>query len=143
MSEFERFMRKNKTMRSSRQYAPTNSLTDESGAPLMWTIRPLSTKECSSIREECTEDIPVRGKSNVYRQRLNTEKYIAKTLCACIEYPNLYDKALQDSYGVLTPEELLVAMVDDPDEYNAFVSYIQENSSMACDINDEVKTAKK
>ncbi len=40
MSDFTRFMKKNKTPRTSTTYAATKSLLDENGEPLLWTIRP-------------------------------------------------------------------------------------------------------
>ena len=46
-------------------------------------------------------------------------------MVASIVEPNLNDKTLQDSYGVMTPEDLLTEMIDNPGEYNDLV-----NSSM-------------
>lgn len=142
MSNFTRFMKKNKKVKENTTYAATKSLVDEEGKPLVWTIKPLTTKENEHMRDECMDDIPITGKPGMYRPKLNTTKYIAKMIVASVVEPNLYDKDLQDSYDVMTPEDLLMAMVDDPGEYQDFASFIQEYSGFDSDLNDEVKEAK-
>lgn len=142
MSKFSRFMKKNKIMKENTTYAVTKSLIDENGNPLIWVIKPLTTKENDAIRDECMIDVPVKGKPNVFRPRLNTSKYIAKMLCACVVEPNLYDKELQDSYGVMTPEELLKEMVDNAAEYDAFTTFVQNFNGFNGTIEDKVEEAK-
>ena len=87
-------------------------------------------------------DVPVKGKPNVYRPKLNTSKYIAKMMCACIVEPNLYDKELQDSYGVMTPEDLLKEMIDDPGEYQAFATFVQDFNGFNTNLEEKVEEAK-
>ena len=142
MSNFSRFMKKNKVAKENTTFPATKSLTDEKGEPLLWTIQPLTTKQNENIRDECMIDVPVKGKPNVYRPKLNTSKYIAKMMCACIVEPNLYDKELQDSYGVMTPEELLKEMIDDPGEYQALVAFVQEFNGFNTTLDDKVAEAK-
>ena len=142
MSNFSRFMKKNKVVKENTTFPATKSLVDENGNPLEWIIRPLTTKENDSIRDECMMEVPVKGKPNVYRPKLNTSKYVAKMMCACIVEPNLYDKELQDSYEVMTPEELLKEMIDDPGEYNALVAFVQDFNGFNTTIEDKVEEAK-
>ena len=66
MSKFSRFMKKNKIVKENTTYAVTKSLIDENGNPLVWTIKPLTTKENDAIRDECMIDVPVKGKPNVF-----------------------------------------------------------------------------
>lgn len=142
MSNFSRFMKKNKIAKVNTTFAATKSLVDENGEPLLWTIRALSTKENDTIRDDCMVDVPIKGKPNVYRPKLNTSKYVAKMICACVVEPNLYDKELQDSYGVMTPEDLLKEMVDDPGEYQDFASFIQNFNGFDTSFDEEVEEAK-
>lgn len=142
MSNFSRFMKKNKIVKENATFAATKSLVDEKGNPLLWTIRPLTTKENESIRDECMIEVAVKGKPNMFRPKLNTSKYIGKMLCACIVDPNLYDKELQDSYGVMTPEDLLQAMVDDPGEYQDLTTFIQNFNGFNTTFEDKVDEAK-
>lgn len=142
MSNFSRFMKKNKIVKDNTVYPATKSLVDEKGNPLLWTIKPLTSKENDAIRDECMMDIPVTGKPNMYRPKLNTSKYIAKMICACVVEPNLYDKELQDSYGVMTPEDLLREMIDNPGEYNDFASFVQNFNGFDTTMEDKVEEAK-
>ena len=142
MSNFSRFMKKNKIAKENKTYAATKSLVDENGNPLLWTIRALTTKENDAIRDECMIEVPVTGKPNVFRGKLLTSKYIAKMLCACIVEPNLYDKELQDSYGVMTPDDLLKEMIDDPGEYNDLVTFVQNFNGFDTTLEEKVEEAK-
>ncbi len=92
MSNFSRFMKKNKIAKENTTFPATKSLVDENGNPLEWVIKPLTTKENDDIRDECMMEVPVKGKPNMYRPKLNTSKYIAKMMCACVAEPNLFDK---------------------------------------------------
>ena len=142
MSNFSRFMKQNKRTKANTTYAATKSLVDENGEPLLWTIKALSTKENEDIRESCMTEVQVVGKPNLYRPKLNTVKYIAKMICACVVEPNLYDKDLQDSYGVMTPEDLLREMVDDPGEYQDFAQFVQNYNGFDETFEEKVEEAK-
>lgn len=142
MSKFARFMKKNKSLKENTTYAPTKSLLDENGEPVKFTIRPLSTREEEDIRDACTIDVPITGKPNMYRPRLNTAKYLAKILCAGIVDPDLHNKDLQDSYGVMRPEDLIREMIDDPGEYQDFVNFVQSYTGFGKNLEDEVAEAK-
>lgn len=142
MSKFSRFMKQNKVVKGNTTFPATKSLVDENGKPLEWVLKPLSTRENENIRDECMIEVPVKGKPNVYRPKLNTSLYIAKMLCACIVEPNMYDKELQDSYGVMKPEDLLKEMIDDPGEYQALASFVQEFNGFNTTLEDKVEEAK-
>lgn len=142
MSSFSRFMKKNKVVKENTTFPATKSLIDENGDPLLWTIKPLTTRENDDIRDDCMIEVQVKGKPGVYRPKLNTSKYIAKMLCACVVEPNLYNTELQDSYSVSTPEELVQEMIDDPGEYQDFVSFVQNFNGFNSNIEDEVEEAK-
>ena len=142
MSNFSRFMKQNKIVKENTTYAATKTLLDEEGKPLLWTIKPLNTKENDDIRDSCMKEVQVPGKPNLFRPKLDTSKYIAKMICACVVEPNLYNKELQDSYGVMTPEDLLKEMIDDPGEYQDFASFIQEFNGFNSTLEDKVEEAK-
>ncbi|MCD8209173.1 MAG: hypothetical protein LUD72_14640 [Bacteroidales bacterium] len=142
MSDFSLFMKQNKIVKENEFYAPTKSLCDENGEPLKWEFRHISSAENDQIRDECVTDIPVTGKPGVYRPKTNSTKYMRKMIVACTVYPNLYDAGLQDSYGVKNPEDLLVAMVDNPGEYNDLASFIQQMNGFDVSLEDKVDEAK-
>ena len=142
MSDLSRFLKANKIKRENTTFAATKSLVDAKGNPLPWTIKPLTTKENDAIRDECMIDVPVKGKPNVYRPKLDTSKYIGKMICACVVEPNLYDKDLQDSYGVMSPDDLLKEMIDDPGEYQEFATFVQNFNGFNTTLDDKVEEAK-
>lgn len=142
MSNLDRFLKQNKKIRENTTYLATKSLTDEEGNPLPWTIKPLTTKDNDRLRDECTIEIPVKGKPNVFRPKLDTSKYLAKMIVASVVEPNLNNKDLQDSYGVMTPEDLIKEMIDDPGEYNEFASFIQNFNSFTTTLDEKVEEAK-
>ena len=135
-------MKQNKIKKENTTFAPTKSLLDENGEPIKFIIKPLTTKENEDIREACTVDIPVTGKPNIFRPKLNTSKYLAKMLCSCIIEPNLFDKELQDSYRVMTPEDLIREMIDDPGEYQDFVVFVQDFNGFNVTLENKVDDAK-
>lgn len=142
MSDLSRFLKKNKKLKENVQYAVTKSLTDEKGQPLLWEIRPLTSKETNRLTDECTFQEQVPGKPNVFRNKINSTKLLQKMMVASVVFPNLNDKDLQDSYGVMTPEELITEMVDDPGEYNNFGKYLNELNGFDEGINEKVEEAK-
>lgn len=142
MSKFSRFMKANKITKKNERYAPTTSLQDENGKPLEWEFRPLTSKENEAIREACTKEVQVTGKPNLYRPKLNTAQYMQKMIAASTVFPDLYDSELQDSYGVMTPEDLLLAMVDAPGEYNDLAAWVQQFQGFTKGLEELVDEAK-
>lgn len=142
MSKFSRFMKVNKVAKQNEKFAPTTTLTDENGQPLEWEFRPIPTKENEALRDACTVEVQVTGKPNLFRPKLNTSQYLAKMIVASTVYPDLYDKELQDSYGVMTPEELLYAMVDNAGEYQDFTVWMQKFQGFTKTFEEKVDEAK-
>lgn len=141
MSKFAKFMKENKIVRENEKYAPTRSLMDE-GKPLLWEFRHITSKENEEIRENCTMDVQVTGKPNIYRPRLDSRKYMSKLIAASVVYPDLLDKELQDSYGVMTPEELLFELVNDAGEYQDLAAWVQAFQGFGKSMNEKVDEAK-
>ena len=141
MSELSLFLKENKRKRENVKYAATRTLVDGSGRPLERVIRPITTTENDKLRHESTTEVQVMGKPGQSRPKIDTTKYMAKLIAKSVAEPNLYDKTLQDSYGVMTPEDLVREMVDDPGEYSALAQFIQEFNGFT-DINEKVERAK-
>ena len=142
MSELKYFLKENKKERETTEYAATKTLCDEKGEPVKWTIKAISTAENNAIRDDCMYEIPVKGKPNMFRAKLNTSKYIALMLSKSVVFPNLNDTQLQDSYGVCSPEDLVKAMVDIPAEYDAFAQFVQQFNGFDVSLSDKVEEAK-
>ena len=142
MSKFAKFMKANKAVKENGFYPATKSLCDEKGNPLEWEFKHISSKENEEIRENCTIDIPVTGKPNMYRPKLKSSLYIQRMIAASVVVPDLFDSELQDSYGVKTPEDLLMEMVDDPGEYNDLAAFVQKFQGFHVSFEDKVNEAK-
>jgi hypothetical protein len=142
MGDLKYFLKGNKKEKKTTMYAATKSLCDEKGNPVEWEIKALSTEDNERIREECTYEVQITGKPNMFRPKVDTRKLVSKMIAASVVYPNLNDAQLQDSYGVTTPEDLLVKMVDNPSEYNDFANFVQNYSGFDVDINAKVEEAK-
>lgn len=142
MSKFSRFMKSNKIEKENGFYAPTRSLCDENGKPLEWEFKHITSKENDDLKDDCTIEVPITGKPNLFRPKLLSNKYMRKMIAASVVMPDLYDKELQDSYGVTTPEELLLAMVDDPGEYNDLAAFVQKFQGFNVSFEDKVEEAK-
>ena len=141
MANFSKFMKANKIQKQNVMHPVTKSLVDEKGEPLLWEIKPLTTKENESIRESCTKEVPVKGKPNQYRLKVDMNEYQTKLICAAVVSPDLNDAELQNSYGAMTPEELIKEMVDDPAEYTNLMIFIQQLSGFKT-LQEEVDEAK-
>lgn len=142
MSKFKQFMKENKEVRGNGHYAPTASMKDEKGEPLQWEFRHISSKEDEELREECTKEVPVTGKPNLYRPKTDTNRYMAKLIIAATVMPDLYDAELQDSYGVKKPEDLLHAMIDDPGEYQDLLLWMQKFQGFTKSLEERADEAK-
>lgn len=142
MGNLTLFLKKNKKTKTNTFYPATKSLCDENDKPLLWEIKALTTKESETIRAACTTEVQMPGKKGTYRQKFDSELYIAKMLSSCVVFPDLLNAELQDSYGVKTPEELVKAMVDNPEEYNNFADFVQSYSGLDETLSDKVEEAK-
>ena len=142
MSKFSLFLKANKTIRENERYAPTKSMVDENGKHLEWEFQHISSKENEELRESCTIEVQVKGKPNLFRPKLNTSQYLAKMIVASTVYPDLYNKELQDSYGVMTPEDLVFQMVDDPGEYNQLGEWLQKFQGFTKSFEEKVNEGK-
>ena len=131
MSKIATFMKSNKSVKENGFYPATKSLCDEKGNPLEWEFKHITSKENEEIREGCTIDVPVTGKL-----------YIQRMIAASVVMPDLFDSELQDSYGVKPPEDLLLAMVDDPGEYNDLAAFVQKFQGFNVSFEDKVNEAK-
>lgn len=141
MSNFSKFMKANKIQKKNVMHPVTKSLTDENGEPLLWEIKPLTTKENESIRESCTVEIPVKGKPNMFRPKVDMNLYQAKMMVAAIVFPDLHNAELQNSYGVMSAEELIKEMIDDPAEYTDLAVFVQQLSGFKT-LQEDIDEAK-
>lgn len=136
------FLKPNKKIRKNEFYAATKSFVDENGNPIEWEIRPIETAESERIRKACFHSVPVPGKKNRTEDKFDVNEYLLKLVTRAIVYPDLNNAELQDSYGVRTPEDLLMCLVDNPSEYSDLQNFVTELSGFESEISDDVEEAK-
>jgi hypothetical protein len=137
MSQFKAFLKQNKAVKENVKIAASESFKDEKGNVVEWEIRALRTIEADAIRTECTT-INTKGK----KVDVDNAKFNRLVASKCTVFPNLNDKELQDSYGVMSADQLIVEMLDNDGEYQAYCQKILEISGYNKSDADLVEEAK-
>lgn len=138
MSELSMFFAENVEKRENKFVEVSKRFKDASGKPIKWEIKPITGEEDEKIRKECTKRVPIPGKKNQYTQDFDSNVYIAKLATVAIVYPNLNDKALQDSYKAMGAEQLIKKMLYE-DEFARLAEVLTVNGE---DINEAIEEAK-
>lgn len=121
MSNLSAFLKQNKKERANEKFVASKDFKDENGKPIEWEIRPLKSKEMDSIRAMCTK-IGGKGKSVEFDQAKFNRFYSARATV----FPDLNNKELQDSYGVMCAEDLIQELLDNDGEYSAYTQKVLE-----------------
>lgn len=119
------FLKQNALQKENVKYVASERFVDENKKPIEWEIKTISSREDEEIRKTAMKKIPISGKRGQYTQEIDTNKYIGLLACTCTVFPNLNDANLQDSYGVMSADELLKAMLL-PGEYADYLMKVQE-----------------
>ena len=122
------------------KFPATTRIKDETGCPVEWEIRALTSAEDDELRKASVRRTPVPGRKNQYTNDLDMNIYLAKLGAAATVYPPLSDASLQKSYGVNGAESLLKAMLT-AGEYMNYLARVQEVSGFTA-LQDEVNEAK-
>ena len=134
------FMRPNVAEIKNASFAPSPRFVGEDGKPVEWEIRCISADEYAKIRSSCIQHVPVIGKKGQYTQQLDTYAFQAKVAAACTVFPDLKDAALQDSWGVTKPEDLVGAMLIGG-EFDDYITAVFETNGFK-DEDELVEEAK-
>lgn len=142
MGNFDAFMKQNKVVDNKEyEYAPTKSLLGQDKKPIKWKFKKLPLELYNKIKNEFTKTERVGdGKNMRYLPQLDSDGFNATLITQSCIYPDLNDRALQESYGANDANELLYAMVDNPGEYTDLVLFMQDMYGFG--NNDMVKQAK-
>ena len=118
MKDLSIFLKENKIKRENVFYCASEDFKDSEGNVIRWEIKPVTTREEETIREESMDYAD--GK-----YRLNVNRYIEKMVAEAVVFPNLYDAKLQDSYNVKSPEALVKEILDKPGDYSRLARFVQ------------------
>ncbi|MGN9164968.1 phage tail assembly chaperone [Tissierellaceae bacterium HCP3S3_D8] len=131
MSGLNAFLSQNAIKAENEKHVISERFVDEKGNPIPWEIRALSEKENQALRKSFTKKTRVKG---VVVTETDYEGYLAKLVTECVVFPNLKDKELQESYGVLGAESLAKTMLIGG-EYNELLEKVQLVNGF--DLEDE------
>lgn len=119
------FLKQNALQKENVKYVASERFVDENKKPIEWEIKTISSREDEELRKAAMKKTQIAGKRGQYTQEIDTNKYIGLLACTCTVFPNLNDANLQDSYGVMSADELLKAMLL-PGEYADYLMKVQE-----------------
>lgn len=107
----EFFYKQNKQEDKQVQYIASTSFVDGDGKPVPWTLRPVTADEEANIRKMCTERHTDK-RTGVIQEIMDDQNYTVGLTAQGVVFPDLYDKNLQQTYGVLDATSLLKAMLN-------------------------------
>lgn len=140
MSGLSAFMAENVTKGEIVKVVVSPRFVDE-GKPVEWEIRTLTAGEDEAIRKSCTRKVPAPGKKGLFTQETDYDKYLGKLAVACVQYPNLNNADLQDSYKAMGADELLKKMLL-PGEYADLLRKVNEVNGFELGMDELVEEAK-
>ncbi len=123
------------------KYVASKRFLDENGQPIAWEIKAITGAEDEALRKSCTKSVQIPGKKHQYQRETDYNMYLGKLAAVCTVFPNLQDKQLQDSYGVMGAESLLKTMLTNG-EYADYLAKVQEVCGFETSLQDEVDEAK-
>lgn len=116
-------------------FVVSDRFKDEQGNPIAWKLRAMDPDK-SLISSDNAMTIDKKGNAN-----FKVSAYYKSVVINSVVYPNLHDSTLQDSYAVLSAEDLLNAMLNSQ-EFNRLLKKCQEINGLDKDfdaLKDEVK----
>ena len=140
MTNMEVFLKQNAVQKENKKVAVSERFKDEDGKVVEWEIKPLTAQEDQILREANTEIKELKGKKGQLFPQLDSNKYSAMLIAACVVYPDLQNQELQDSYGVKNKPDLLTAMPL-PGEFQDLFAEVQKINGFKTleDLTEEAK----
>ena len=139
MKDLKFFLRQNAVLPQNEEVEVTQRFKDENGSPIKFEIKPISNELDDELRKQNTRQ--VKRAKGVYVPELDNQGYLADMTIIAVVYPDLNDKELQDSWGVMDAKELINAMLL-PGEYNVLLQAIQQLNGWDLSLDDIKEEAK-
>lgn len=142
MSNLTAFLAQNALKPENEKVVVSKRFVDpETKKPVEWEVAAITSEEDDQLRKDNTKRMPVPGKKGVLIPETNYTAYLADLAARCTVFPNLNDKALQDSYKVMGAKELLKKMLL-PGEYDEYLATIQKINGFDIGMDEIVEEAK-
>ena len=140
MSNFTAFLAQN-ALKPENEKVVVSKRFIEDGNPIEWEVAAITSDEDDQLRKENTKRMPVPGKKGMMVPETNYTAYLAALAVKCTVFPNLHEKELQNSYGVMGATELLKKMLL-PGEYDEYLATIQKINGFDAGMDEVVEEAK-
>lgn len=125
MSGLSAFFADNALKGEKIEYVASKRFLDEKKKPIKWILKTIDSTREEEIRKDCTRRIEINKKRGQYTKEVDSDKFAATMVVECVEFPNLNSKELQDSYGVMSANDLVKKMLL-PGEYTNLAEKVQE-----------------
>jgi len=123
MRDLSAFLRSNAGQVENVSFPASARFVGEDGAPILWELRCVSSTEDEEIRRGSTRR--AAGGRGQPVSETDVSLYLGRLAARCTVFPDLNDRALQDSYSVMGAEALLRAMLT-PGEYAEYLRQVQK-----------------
>ena len=139
MKDLKFFLKQNTIPVENQEVEVSKRFKDDAGKTVKFEIKSISNEMDDALRKQNTRQ--VKKAKGVIVPELDQQKYFVDLVLKSLVYPDLDDKELQDSWGVMDSRELINAMLL-PGEYTALLQEVQKINGWDLnveDIKDEVK----
>ena len=139
MKDLKFFLKQNTIPLENQEVEVSKRFKDYAGNTVKFEIKSISNEMDDALRKQNTRQ--VKKAKGVIVPELDQQKYFVDLVLKSLVYPDLDDKELQDSWGVMDSRELINAMLL-PGEYTALLQEVQKINGWDLnveDIKDEVK----
>lgn len=135
------FFKQNAVQVDNQKTVASRRFLDGDQNPMEWEMKCITPAEDEEIRRGCTKRVPLPGKKGQYTAEVDADLYLGKLAAACTVFPDLSDRELQDSYGVMGADSLLKAMLT-PGEYAGYLNEVQALNGFDVTMDEVVEQAK-
>lgn len=109
-SQFSAFFKENAKPIGTGKFAASERFLDADGKPLVWEFHAITAKQHSALRDSCKKRVGT-NRAGQPVEKTDNGVYQAKMIAACVTFPDLSDKDLQENYGVASAEDLASVML--------------------------------
>jgi len=141
MGNLSGFLAQNALKVENVKFVASKRFLDDKNKPIEWEIGCITSGEDEALRRACTKRVSIPGKRNMQTQEIDQGAYLVKLAAKCTVYPNLDDKELQDSYGVMGADALLKVMLT-PGEFAEYLLKVQETNGFDTTFEERVDEVK-
>lgn len=138
MDQFSAFLAENVEKLENKKVVISNRFKDAKGKPIEWEIKAVTCEENEDMQRRAM--VQKRLPTGQTVREVDQIKYTALLLTESVVYPDLNNAALQDSYGVKTPDALLKKMLY-PVEESKLAEAVMQFSQIE-NLGDKVDEAK-